>query len=118
MRNAVQTLKLTSVDDAKESFSMLIDVLGDDDGFSSVDLSVDLRTAPTRSLAIRDHDSIRLCANQQAAGPSPLIFSPRDPANRFDIRSSLRPAPIVRRTLQMMFNRLTIFYIQRKSFTQ
>lgn len=32
------------------------------------------RTAPTRSLAMRDQDSMRLCASQQAAGPSPLIF--------------------------------------------
>lgn len=36
-------------------------------------LSVDFRTAPTRSFAKRDHDSIRLCASQQAAGPNPLI---------------------------------------------
>lgn len=34
----------------------------------------DFRTAPTRSLAIRDHDSSRLCASQQAAGPKPLIL--------------------------------------------
>jgi len=33
------------------------------------------RTAPTRSLAIRDQDSMRLWASQQAAGPRPLIFS-------------------------------------------
>ena len=32
------------------------------------------RTAPTRSLAILDQDSSLLCASQQAAGPSPLIF--------------------------------------------
>lgn len=32
------------------------------------------RTAPTRSLAIRDQDSMRLWASQQAAGPRPLIF--------------------------------------------
>lgn len=71
------TIKLTSVDDANESFSMLIEVPGDDGSFSSVGLSADLRTAPTRSFANRDHDSIRLCANQQAAGPSPLIFPPQ-----------------------------------------
>lgn len=35
---------------------------------------VTLRTAPTRSLAIRDHDSIRLWASQHAAGPKPLII--------------------------------------------
>jgi len=33
------------------------------------------RTAPTRSLAIRDQDSMRLWASQQAAGPRPLISS-------------------------------------------
>jgi hypothetical protein len=32
------------------------------------------RTAPTRSLAMRDHDSSLLCASQQAAGPNPLII--------------------------------------------
>ena len=37
--------------------------------------SVTRRTAPTRSLAMRDHDSMRLWASQQAAGPRPLIFS-------------------------------------------
>jgi len=46
-------------------------------GLSS-DLSSDFsdarRTAPTRSLAIRDQDSRRLWASQQAAGPKPLIF--------------------------------------------
>uniref|UniRef100_A0A1B0AJD5 Uncharacterized protein n=1 Tax=Glossina pallidipes TaxID=7398 RepID=A0A1B0AJD5_GLOPL len=31
-------------------------------------------TAPTRSLAMRDHDSRRLCASQHAAGPRPLII--------------------------------------------
>lgn len=36
--------------------------------------SVTRRTAPTRSLAMRDQDSMRLCASQQAAGPRPLIF--------------------------------------------
>lgn len=41
------------------------------------------RTAPTRSLAIRDHDSIRLWASQQAAGPRPLIFSNRLMADIF-----------------------------------
>lgn len=70
-------MELTSVDDANESFSMLIEVLGDDGSFSSVDLSADLRTAPTRSFASRDQDSIRLCASQQAAGPSPLISEPQ-----------------------------------------
>ena len=33
------------------------------------------RTAPTRSLAMRDQDSMRLWASQQAAGPRPLIFA-------------------------------------------
>lgn len=82
---------------------MLIDVLGDDVSLLSVDLSVDLRTAPTRSFAKRDHDSIRLCANQQAAGPSPLIFVCHSCSFRsFEIlRSSLRPAPIVRRISRM-----------------
>lgn len=41
------------------------------DGFSS-DL-FDFLTPPTRSLASRDHDSKRLCASQQAAGPKPLM---------------------------------------------
>lgn len=54
---------------------MLIDVRGVVVCFSSVDLSVDFRTAPTRSFASRDHDSIRLWANQQAAGPNPLIVN-------------------------------------------
>lgn len=52
---------------------MFIDVLAFDDLLPS-DLSVDFRTAPTRSFASRDHDSIRLCASQHAAGPNPLIF--------------------------------------------
>lgn len=111
----MQTQKPTSVDDANESFSMLIDVLGDDDGFSSVDLSADLRTAPTRSFAKRDHDSIRLCANQQAAGPRPLIV----PLSNLSIccesfNLSSRPAPIVRRVLRMTFNCPASFLIQRK----
>lgn len=93
---------------------MLIDVLGDECFFSSVDLSADLRTAPTRSFANRDHDSIRLWANQQAAGPSPLILSPHGPSIRLEIRFSFRSAPIVS---QMTFNRLNAFQIQRKSFT-
>ena len=33
-----------------------------------------MRTEFTRSRAIRDHDSNRLWANQQAAGPNPLIL--------------------------------------------
>lgn len=67
---------ITSVDANEslfESVLIFIDVLALDDFILSF-LSLDLRTAPTRSLAKRDHDSIRLCASQQAAGVRPLIF--------------------------------------------
>lgn len=59
-----------------ESVLMFSDVLALDDLLPSL-LSVEfgLRTAPTLSLAKRDQDSIRLCANQHAAGPKPLILS-------------------------------------------
>lgn len=98
---------------------MLIEVRGDDDDcFSSEDLSVDLRTAPTRSFASLDHDSIRLCASQQAAGPSPLIFVPNNSSIQFKTRSLFRPAPIVRRALRMTFTRSANFQIQRKLFAQ
>lgn len=72
---------LTSVDANEsllESVLMWMDVPPVDDDvdadFPSTLLSVDFRTAPTRSLAKRDHDSMRLCANQHAAGPRPLIL--------------------------------------------
>lgn len=68
---------ITSVDANEslfESVLIFIDVLALDDFILSF-LSLDLRTAPTRSLAKRDHDSIRLCASQQAAGVRPLILS-------------------------------------------
>lgn len=42
----------------------------------SVDVD-DLRPTPTRSLAMRDHDSRRLCVSQQAAGPRPPFMSTR-----------------------------------------
>ncbi len=48
-------------------------VVEDVELFSSSLLS-DFLTAPTRSFAILDQDSNRLCANQHAAGPKPLIF--------------------------------------------
>jgi hypothetical protein len=79
-------LKQTSVDEF-DSFceSQLPDADANDadaDGGGVDGLSKDLsslfsealRTAPTRSLAIRDHDSNRLWANQHAAGPNPLIL--------------------------------------------
>lgn len=63
----------TSVDDETGSAAKSV-LIGDGaDGFSS-DL-LDFLTPPTRSLARRDHDSRRLCASQQAAGPRPLIVS-------------------------------------------
>lgn len=59
------------MDDEIESTTKSV-LIGDGaDGFSS-DL-LDFLTPPTRSLARRDHDSRRLCASQQAAGPKPLI---------------------------------------------
>lgn len=65
----------TSVDDDIE----LLAELHSGGGVAASDLSSslfsdDFRTAPTRSLAIRDHDSSRLWANQQAAGPRPPPF--------------------------------------------
>lgn len=62
----------TSVDvEIESAFGSVL--MGDGaDGFSS-DL-LDFLTPPTRSLARRDHDSNRLCASQQAAGPKPLIL--------------------------------------------
>lgn len=75
---------LTSVDEFESFCESLatddVDVVGICDGEENgggVDGSLfsdALRTAPTRSLAIRDHVSIRLCANQQAAGPKPLMI--------------------------------------------
>lgn len=64
--------KQTSVDEEIASaFGSVL--MGDGaDGFSS-DL-LDFLTPPTRSLARRDHDSNRLWASQQAAGPRPLIL--------------------------------------------
>lgn len=62
--------------DAIDSFVESVLIFSDvdaDDLFPSP-LSCDFRTAPTRSFAKRDHDSIRLCANQHAAGPKPLIL--------------------------------------------
>lgn len=69
-------MEFTSVDANEsllESVLMFIDVLALDDLLPSL-FSVDFRTAPTRSFARRDHDSIRLCASQHAAGPKPLIL--------------------------------------------
>lgn len=67
----------TSVLELIELLSELCSVRGDDDvvasppsSLRSVDVD-DLRTTPTRSLAMRDHDSRRLCVSQQAAGPRP-----------------------------------------------
>lgn len=57
-----------------ESVLMFSDVLAIDDLLPSILSAAGFRTAPTRSLAKRDHDSIRLCASQHAAGPKPLIL--------------------------------------------
>lgn len=62
-----------------ESVLIFIDVLAALDDLLPSFLSFDLRTAPTRSLAKRDHDSILLCASQHAAGPKPLIVSLQSP---------------------------------------
>lgn len=68
----------TSMDDVRSWESFVSDVEvdgGDDDTESRVDLSSLMRrTAFTRSLASRLHDSIFLCVNQHAAGPNPLMF--------------------------------------------
>lgn len=65
----------TSVEDDIE----LLAELHSSGGVAASDLSSslfsdDFRTAPTRSFAIRDHDSSRLWASQQAAGPRPPPF--------------------------------------------
>lgn len=65
----------TSVLEHIELLAELCSVRGDDEDASpsslrSVDVD-DLRPTPTRSLAMRDHDSRRLCVSQQAAGPRP-----------------------------------------------
>lgn len=70
---------------------------GDDDDVSpsslrSVDVD-DLRTTPTRSLAIRDQDSSRLCVSQQAAGPRPPFMTARNNVFHFSVaRSAGGPA--------------------------
>ena len=66
--------KCTSIDDDVDSLAESVLTFGGGVPDLLSVLSV-LRTAPTRSLAIRDQDSNRLWANQQAAGPNPLIFS-------------------------------------------
>lgn len=59
------------MDDDIELVAELFNGGGVESDLSSSDFSEDFRTAPTRSLAMRDHDSKRLWASQQAAGPKP-----------------------------------------------
>lgn len=79
-KSVIKIIKFyTSNDDIKscESFVNDVEVDGGDDETESLDLSrssLIRRTAFTRSFAIRLHDSIFLCVNQQAAGPKPLMI--------------------------------------------
>lgn len=67
-------------------FALLFDVVGNSSEFRS---KATLRTAPTRSLAMRDQDSMRLWASQQAAGPKPLIICENILANCYGVKKMI-----------------------------